>query len=227
MPEDPETAYYNVSGRRAADNRTGRRAADHPSPDTAGQRYGDGYGVGRDAYGRTADASRPADPYAQPRRDPYAQDLDRYRDAGYDDATRLDARGAGATRQARNRRVQERGLPGWAALVVLVGIAGVAGLVDSISGSTVRGVFNWGLVVASLVAILVVRRSQMFAVVIAPPLVYLVASAGLLYVRTGGLSSRSKILDVATNWIVYGFPAIAGATAAVLLVAGIRLVTRK
>ena len=67
----------------------------------------------------------------------------------------------------------------------------------------------------------------MFPVVIAPPLVYLAASAGLLYVRTGGLSSRSKIIDVGTNWIVYGFPAIAGATAAVLLVAGIRMVLRK
>lgn len=125
----------------------------------------------------------------------------------------------------RNRR--ESGLPGWLAVLLLIAIAGVGGLIDSISGSAIRGVFNWSLVLASLVAILLVRRSQMFSVVIAPPLVYFVASAGLLYVRTGGLHNRGKLIDAATNWIVYGFPAIAGATAVVLVVAGIRLMARR
>jgi len=31
------------------------------------------------------------------------------------------------------------------------------------------------------------------------------------------------LLDAAANWLVYGFPAIAGATAAVLIIAGIRM----
>jgi hypothetical protein len=119
------------------------------------------------------------------------------------------------------------GLPGWLAVLVLIAIAGVGGLIDSISGTSVRGAFNIGLVVASLVAILLVRRSEMFSVVIAPPLVYFVASAGLLYVRTGGLHNRGKLIDAATNWIVYGFPAIAGATAVVLVIAGIRLMARR
>ena len=125
----------------------------------------------------------------------------------------------------RNR--PESGLPGWFAVLLLIGIAGVGGLIDSISGTAIRGAFNYGLVFASLVAILAVRRSQMFSVVIAPPLVYFVASAGLLYVRTGGLHNRGKLIDAATNWIVYGFPAIAGATAVVLVVSGIRLVARR
>ena len=125
----------------------------------------------------------------------------------------------------RNQR--ESGLPGWVAVLLLIAIAGAAGLIDSISGTSVRGIFNFGLVLASLVAILVVRRSQMFSVVIAPPLVYFVASAGLLYFRTGGLHNRGKLIDAATNWIVYGFPAIAGATAVVLVVAGIRLMARR
>lgn len=135
-----------------------------------------------------------------------------------------------ATARADDRRSQprnERGLPGWLAVLLLIAIAGASGLVDSLSGSAVRGVFNYGLVVASLVAILVVRRSGMFPVVIAPPLVYFVASAALLYIRTGGLHNRGKLLDAATNWIVYGFPAIAGATAVVLVIAGIRLVSRR
>lgn len=121
----------------------------------------------------------------------------------------------------------ESGLPGWLAVLLLIAIAGVGGLIDSISGTAVRGVFNWSLILASLVAILLVRRSKMFSVVIAPPLVYFVASAGLLYVRTGGLHNRGKLIDAATNWIVYGFPAIAGATAVVLIIAGIRLIARR
>jgi Gpi18-like mannosyltransferase len=129
-------------------------------------------------------------------------------------------------RSSRRKR-RESGLPGWLAVVVLIAIAGAGGLIDSISGTSVRGIFNYSLVFASLIAILVVRRSQMFNVVIAPPLVYFAASAGLLYVRTGGLHNRGKLIDAATNWIVYGFPAIAGATAVVLVVAGIRLLARR
>ncbi len=141
---------------------------------------------------------------------------------GFPDAATASA-GSGASR----RNVREAGLPGWLAVLLLIAIAGVGGLIDSISGSTIRGAFNYSLVFASLVAILVVRRSQMFNVVIAPPLVYFAASAGLLYVRTGGLHNRGKLIDAATNWIVYGFPAIAGATAVVLVIAGIRLMARR
>ena len=113
------------------------------------------------------------------------------------------------------------------AVLLLIVVAGIGGLIDSVSGSAIRGAFNYGLVLASLLAILAVRRSQMFSVVIAPPLVYFAASAGLLYVRTGGLHNRGKLLDAATNWVVYGFPAIAGATAVVLVIAGLRLVLRR
>ena len=96
-----------------------------------------------------------------------------------------------------------------------------------ISGSNVRGGFNIALVVASLVAILIVRHRDMFPIVVAPPLVYIVASGVVLYIRSGGLHNRKILIDAAANWLVYGFPAIAGATAAVLIIAGIRLVIGK
>ena len=35
------------------------------------------------------------------------------------------------------------------------------------------------------------------------------------------------LYDAAANWLVYGFPAIAGATAAVLIIAGIRMLSRR
>lgn len=171
MPDQPETSYYNVPGRRRApESPASTPAVQTPAPTTSWT---------------------PSD-------------------------------------QPRSRRpVRERGLPGWLALAVLLAICGVGGLIDTLSGSAIRGAFNYGLVLASLVAILIVQRSQMFSIVIAPPLVYFAASAALLYIRTGGLHNRGKLIDAATNWVVYGFPAIAGATAVVLLVAGVRLVIRR
>ena len=102
-------------------------------------------------------------------------------------------------------------MPGWAALLVLLVIAGIGGLIDMISGNNIRGGFNIALVVASIVAILVVRHRDMFPIVVAPPLVYIVASGAVLYVRSGGLHNRKVLIDAAANWLVYGFPAIAGA----------------
>ena len=77
---------------------------------------------------------------------------------------------------------------------------------------------------ASVVAILVVRRSHMFPIVIAPPIVYSAAALFQLYLRSGGLHDKKVVLDAAANYLVYGFPAIAAATAAVLIIAGIRLI---
>jgi hypothetical protein len=121
----------------------------------------------------------------------------------------------------------ERGLPGWAALLVLLAVAGIGGVIDAISGAQVRGGFNYGIIVASFLAILLVKRSAMFPIVVAPPLVYAAASAAMLYVRSSGLNDRKVLFDAATNWLVYGFPAMAGASAAVLIIAGIRLIVRR
>jgi hypothetical protein len=67
----------------------------------------------------------------------------------------------------------------------------------------------------------------MFPVVIAPPIVYSGAALFQLYVRSSGLHDKKVVLDAAANYLVYGFPAIAAATAAVLIIAGIRMITRK
>jgi Gpi18-like mannosyltransferase len=131
------------------------------------------------------------------------------------------------SRLERRRAEREGGVPSWLALVVLLGIAGVGGAIDTISGSSLQGTFSWALILGSLVAIVIVRRRQMFPVVIAPPIIYFVASVGRLYITSHGFHNRAKLTDAAVNWLVYGFPAIAGATAVVLLVAGVRLVTRR
>ncbi len=140
-----------------------------------------------------------------------------------DDETREPAAGSYAT----PAEPDQRGLRGWAALLLLLVIAGIGGLIDSLSGAQIRGGFNIAIIVASIVAILAVKRSAMFPVVVAPPLVYAGASGMMLYLRSGGLNDRKVLFDAAANWLVYGFPAIAAATAAVLIIAGIRMVVRR
>jgi hypothetical protein len=100
-------------------------------------------------------------------------------------------------------------------------------LIDSLGSSQARGGFNIGIVVASVVAILAVKRSHMFPIIIAPPIVYSVVAMGQLYSTSGGLHDKKAVFDAAANYLVYGFPAIAAATAAVLIIAGIRLIARK
>ncbi|MGI8882546.1 MAG: DUF6542 domain-containing protein [Jatrophihabitans sp.] len=118
-------------------------------------------------------------------------------------------------------------MAGWQALIVLLFIAGVAGLIDYARGETSRGMFNYGVVFAALVAILVVRRSAMFPIVIAPPIVFVLGKAFASILRGESLTSHGGLYDAGTNWFVYGFPAIAGATAVVLLIAGVRLLTNR
>jgi hypothetical protein len=148
-------------------------------------------------------------------------------------ATRKADRVAAATRTpARERmdravRAPERGLPWWAALLMLLAIAGIGGLLDTIGLFGLKGGFNIGIVVASVVAILVVKRSQMFPIVIAPPIVYSAAALLQLYIRSSGLHDKKVVFDAAANYLVYGFPAIASATAAVLIIAGFRLIIRR
>jgi hypothetical protein len=111
-------------------------------------------------------------------------------------------------------------LTGPGAVLVLCGIAGVAGVVDIVAGSALRLVFSAGLVLGALVAALLVRRRDLLTVVFAPPLVYLAAS--LVAVLLGRGEGGGDIVDAAAGWLVYGFPAIAAATGAAALVAGIR-----
>jgi hypothetical protein len=144
---------------------------------------------------------------------------------GWDAPTHTISASYAANADAPAAQRPERGVSGLVAVLVLIGVAAIGAAIDLINHSQVKGGFNISIVVGTVVAILIVRRSAMFPVVVAPPLVYVAASAVLLYTRSSGLHDRKVLLDAAANWLVYGFPAIAGATAAVLIIAGIRLIS--
>ncbi len=110
---------------------------------------------------------------------------------------------------------------------MLIAISAVGGLIDYARGETSRGMFNYGVVVAAFVAIVLVKRSAMFPIVIAPPIVFVLGKLFASILRGNSLTSHGGLYDAATNWFVYGFPAIAGATAVVLLIAGVRLLANR
>jgi hypothetical protein len=135
--------------------------------------------------------------------------------------------GGPATQAAARPAAPERGLPGWGALLLLVGLAAGAGLIDTAANIQVRGTFNIGIVVASGITILAVRRSDMLPVVLAPPIVYSGAAMFMLYVRSGGFHNKHEVINAALNYLVYGFPAIATATGVVLVIAAIRMLVKR
>jgi hypothetical protein len=109
-------------------------------------------------------------------------------------------------------------------VLLLAGIAGVAGVIDIVAGSALRLVFSAGLVLGTVVAALLVSRRDLLTVVFAPPLVYLAAS--LVAVLLGRGEGGGDLIDAAASWLVYGFPAIAAATGAAAAIAAVRAARR-
>jgi hypothetical protein len=107
-------------------------------------------------------------------------------------------------------------LTGVGAVLVLAGIAAVAGVLDVLAGSSLRLIFACGLVLGALVASLLVRRRDLLMVVFAPPLVFVAASAVAVLLGRG--ESGGTLIDLATSWLVFGFPAMAIATGAAAVV---------
>lgn len=116
--------------------------------------------------------------------------------------------------------LDRRGLSAVTALLVLAACLAAGIVVDQVVDS--GGGLRVGLLVGSLLAVLLVRFRSLFAVVVSPPLAFIVGSAAELVVRSGGVPSRTDLLGFATGWLVYGFPTIAAAAAIVLVIAAVR-----
>lgn len=135
-------------------------------------------------------------------------------------STRLDY-GVSATTAAPRRTV----VTAAGALLLMFVIAAAGAAVDMLTGpGTLRRVFGISLVVGAALAALVVHRRGLWAVVIAPPLFYVLVSFLSTFLAPDGVfDSMSKLGAALIGWLVYGFPEIAFSTGAAVLVAGIRV----
>ncbi len=107
------------------------------------------------------------------------------------------------------------------ACVFLVTLAG--GAADSFLGSGLGMITLVALVGATAVATLTVRRRDMISVVLSPPLVF-VAVAGI---NIALAPSATLSLPTVATLLIRGFPTMAAATAAALVLALVRLGTRR
>ena len=115
-----------------------------------------------------------------------------------------------------SRSGREGALTGSGAVLLLAGVSGVAGLLDVLAGSALRLIFAAGLVLGTLLASLLVVRRDLLVVVFAPPLVFVAASAVAVLLGRG--KTGGGLIDLATSWLVYGFPAMATATGVAVVI---------
>ena len=125
---------------------------------------------------------------------------------------------AGAPAAGRDDRI--RGVLALAGVFLLT-LAGCA--VDSFTGSGLGVITLVALTVSTAAAALLVRRRDLLSVVVAPPLVFVAVAA----VNVALAPSAAFNLPTMATLLVRGFPTMAIATAAALVVAVFRLVTRR
>ena len=105
--------------------------------------------------------------------------------------------------------------------VFLVTLAG--GTVDWFTGTGLGLITLVALVAATSVATLVVRRRDLISVVLSPPLVF-VGVCGVNIALSDGVGLS---LPTVATLLIRGFPTMAAATAAAILLALVRVVTRR
>ncbi|HEX5493684.1 MAG TPA: DUF6542 domain-containing protein [Mycobacteriales bacterium] len=120
------------------------------------------------------------------------------------------------------------GLTGAGALLLMFMVAAATGAVDTFTGpGGLRRTFSVGLVVAAALGGMTVRRRGLWAVVIAPPLLYVLVSFLSTFAAPAGVfDSTAKMGAALVGWLVYGFPEIAASTGVAAVLAGIRLARR-
>lgn len=190
--------------RDGRDHVAGRRAVAPP-------RVPEGRGPqGRTPDGRIPDGRRPDQ--APGARRPAAPS------AGYRDersAARPPARPQGAASGAQLR--------GSLAVAGMFALTLVAAAADSYIGVGLGMITLFALLIASVIAGLMVRRRDLFSVVVAPPLVFV----GVAMVNIALAPSASFNLPTLATLLIRGFPAMAIAVAAALVLSLGRLIARR
>ncbi len=219
---------------RGADGRS-RDAADFPhtpaprrapDPDRAAGRLERGRPEGRRPSDRRPVERRPDDRRPEDRRPverrPAARD--QFDDRGPSDRSAAPRGASGPTRpRPASAAADEKGIRGTVAVagMFLVTLAGAG--VDSFVGIGLGLVTLVTLVAITAIATLVVRRSDLLSVFVAPPLVFVAVAAANIALAP---SASFNLATIATL-LVRGFPTMATATGVALVLGLVRLAARR
>ncbi|WP_018683958.1 DUF6542 domain-containing protein [Actinokineospora enzanensis] len=123
---------------------------------------------------------------------------------------------------------RSRGLPWWGAVLLAFGLTAVAALVDAQRQDTLGKVFQYAYVIGCVAAICLVRRRDIFAPMVQPPLVFAIvaitANLALAPDDSGGL--RDLVFSVGLP-LTSNFPTMAIATGIALVLGIVRLLTQR
>jgi hypothetical protein len=123
---------------------------------------------------------------------------------------------------------QSRGLPWWGAVLLAFGFAVVGKLVDLQLGFTADKLFQGAYFIGCVGAICLVRRRNLFAPMVQPPLILAITVPGvtLLFGTPGGGSLRNQILTLGTP-LINGFPTMAITTVITIAVGVFRIYSQR
>lgn len=119
-------------------------------------------------------------------------------------------------------------LTGVGAIALAFVISLVGGGIDLVTGPGLRRGFAIALVIGAVVAAALVRVKDLYAVVISPPLIYILISLlAAIPHANGAFSNKAKLASLLANWLVYGFPEMAAATVLAAIIAVIRVLLNR
>lgn len=106
-------------------------------------------------------------------------------------------------------------------LMIIITLAGAS--FDMLTGTGLRRVFGVSLVIAATFAAISVRRTGLWAIVIAPPLLYLaMCFVGALGGDVAAFQSQAEFGSTFIRWLIDGFPEIATSMAIAFVIAFLR-----
>ncbi|MEI6622638.1 MAG: DUF6542 domain-containing protein [Actinomycetes bacterium] len=127
------------------------------------------------------------------------------------------------------RASSDRGISGFVAFLIIAAVTGIAGYFDMLANRQFSWIAGTAFVCTSFVVALLVRRSDLWTAVIAPPLAFLTALiiAGQPSTLTSAGSLMIREISLVATGLAFNAPFIFGGTIAALIVVLIRRATSR
>jgi hypothetical protein len=149
--------------------------------------------------------------------------------ATHDRQSDLDTEPAGPAWDERPIVGNVRGLPWWAAVLLAFAVAGAAAYLDVHRQGSLGRIYQAAYVTGCLIAVLWVRRRNLFGPMVQPPLIFAVTfvPVQLMFRNSTETSASKKLIFEVGIPLAGNFPWMAGATAATILLGVVRLLIQR